>query len=248
MGEIPRWVTRCRATIDQTRPASGKSGAPSYLRRFHGEAAVHVHRALRPAGRAGRVDDHVRIFGGHIGECLIGAAPACHDVVPPHVALAQAHLAPEPPGDDHRADGCSVGGGVGRLLHPHHLAAPAETVGGDEHARLTVAQPTRDRLRSVSREDRRVDRPDRRDGERRNRAFGDHGKEDPHAVSGTDAERAEACRKAAHRRRELAVAEPPRRALLALEHQRGPGRIVAERRGHVVHATADPPRGPRNAA
>ncbi len=29
VGEMPRWVTRCRSTIDHTRPGSGKSGAPS---------------------------------------------------------------------------------------------------------------------------------------------------------------------------------------------------------------------------
>ena len=120
------------------------------LRRLHGEAAVHVHRALRPAGRTGRVDDHVRIFGGHIGECLSDGAPARHHVVPPHVALARAHLAAEPPDDDDRTDARSVGGEVGRLFHLHHLAAAPETVGGDEHARLAVAQAARDRVRGVS--------------------------------------------------------------------------------------------------
>src|SRR5439155_1756067 len=106
------------------------------LRRLHGEAAVHVHRTLRPAGRAGRVDDHVRMLGWHVGERVVAAVSARHHVVPPHVALAQAHLA----------------------------------------------------------------------------------------------------------------GEPPRRPLFALEHERGSGRIVAERRGHVVQATAEPPRGPGDAA
>src|SRR5256884_9129109 len=70
----------------------------------------------------------------------------------------------------------------------------------------------------------------------------------PTPLSRPAPERAQARRKAAHRSRELTVGEPPRRALFALEHERRPGRIVAQRRGHVVHATADPPRGPGNAA
>src|SRR5256884_9655002 len=70
----------------------------------------------------------------------------------------------------------------------------------------------------------------------------------PTPLSRPAPERARPRRKAAHRSRELTVGEPPRRALFALEHERRPGRIVAQRRGHVVHATADPPRGPGNAA
>src|SRR5207249_6625324 len=41
---------------------------------------------------------------------------------------------------------------IGRLFHCHHLTAAVETVGADQNLGLAVAEPRRDRFRSVARE------------------------------------------------------------------------------------------------
>ena len=106
------------------------------------EAALREHRALRPARRAGRVDDEARAVKLD-GQRGAGVRLPADQLVPPGIApLGPRNLAPEPLVDDHVLDRRRCGHGlVGGLLHPHDLAAAVEAVGRDERLRLAVLQP-----------------------------------------------------------------------------------------------------------
>ena len=116
------------------------------------EAAVDVDRALRPAGRARGVDQHVRRLGvgRRRGRRRRARRPTrsrrVDRLVPPAVALrgstARRRAIAEPPDDDDPADRRRQRDGlVGDRLHRDDRAAAEEPVGGDEDARLAVAQP-----------------------------------------------------------------------------------------------------------
>ena len=149
------------------------------------EAAVDVDRALRPAGRARRVDQHVRRLG--VGRPAARSAPRrrrsprprrVDRLVPPAVASGVPRRARR---RDRRAGGRRSRGG------PTASSATASSatafIGTGEPRRrnpsavirtrrLAVAEPGRDRRRAVAGEDRREDRlepPERQDRDRPSR-------------------------------------------------------------------------------
>ena len=140
------------------------------------ESAVDVDRRLRLAGRARRVDQHVRRLGVGVGASASSTSrapgrPADHQRSRPS---ARSELCrptrPQPPDDDDALDRRRpLQRLVGDLLEVDLAAPPPEPVGRDEEPGAAVRQPRGDRRRSVAREDRRVDRPDDPEREHRDR-------------------------------------------------------------------------------
>ena len=113
-----------------------------------GEAPVHVHRALGPAGGAARVRDEQRVLAvdGAGGEA-VGAerAQRVERNVP---AFGHRHIGAR---EARHHDNCVHGVDlrdcrVGRLLHRHDLAAPGEAVGRHQRDGARVGEADRDRV------------------------------------------------------------------------------------------------------
>ncbi len=140
-------------------------------------------------------------------------------------------------------------GAIGGLLHRHHLPAPVEAVSADEHLRLAVLQPGRDRLGAVAGEEGDDHGADLGRRQHRDGHLGAHRHEDADPIAGPDAQPPQRAREAADLYVELAVGEAPHVARLALPDER---ELVVELTVAVaveaalddVHARADPPLRP----
>ena len=165
------------------------------------EAALHVHDALRPAGRAGRVREQVRVLRVDLERPAARPGQGVelerreHDVLD-----ATAPRAAPPRGS--RASARASRGASDSRLRDHDL-------------RLARLQPLRDRRRGEAREDRHLDRADVRARVRGDRDLGRHRQEDRDAVARLDAERDERLREPRHVARELGERQLAARAVLA---------------------------------
>ena len=143
------------------------------LRQLDEQAPVHVHRALWPAGRAGRVGDHHRVLRRHPHR----VDRLAQGIVPVHVATRAPWDVRADVAVDH--DMAHAGGILQRRVHGRldiDLRPPARArVGGDHRHGARVDQPARDRLGREAREDRDDhrthpgDRVERRHRSRRHR-------------------------------------------------------------------------------
>ena len=165
------------------------------LRALDREAAVHVDRALRPAGRARGVDEHV----GRLGVDLAADRRrrlALDRIVPPRVTtgrpgrverLARAPDHQHPPDRRRRRDRL-----VGDGLERDPRSAAQEAVGGDQHRRLAVGEARRDGRRAVAAEDRRVDGLQPAERQHGDDRLDQHRQQDPDPVARPDAVGAQA--------------------------------------------------------
>ena len=129
--------------------------------------AVHVHRALRPAGRAARVRDEQRMLAVDRVAPRTPGRPSTRSSSVTSRPSCIGDVASESGHDHDGVHGRRLRDrGVGGLLHRHELAAPGEAVGGDERDRARVAaagsrpRRRRSRRRSAGRA-RRASRPRR---------------------------------------------------------------------------------------
>ncbi len=125
------------------------------LRGLDREAAVDVDGALRSAGRARRVDEHVRRLGIDVAADRRRPPRRATGVVPPRVAPVvprRRDAVAGAPHDDDAANRRTVGHrGIGDGLERHPRAASQEPVRGDQHGRLAVGETGRDRRAPRSR-------------------------------------------------------------------------------------------------
>ena len=103
---MPKQLPRAHHPADVADPVHRLAGVDveavhHVLRGLDREAAVRVHRALGPAGRARRVDDHQRVVGaGPLGVAQSSGWPV-DEVGPAAVARVPSDVDPEPRHDDH---------------------------------------------------------------------------------------------------------------------------------------------------
>ncbi len=120
-----------------------------------------------------------------------------------------------------RTDPAARHGLVRGLLHRDDLAAPREAVGRDQHRRLRVLEPLRDRVGAEPREQRQPHRAELRTRHHRDHRLRRGRQEDPDRVERPHAEPGETVREPVRGLAQLAVRDPAGGALLALPHDRG---------------------------
>ena len=152
-------------------------------------AGRRVQDALRLARRARRVQDVERVLGVHLLG-IAGNRRRFHQPVPPVLAsLVKRDRRARAPHDDDVLDRRrSRERLVGDLLQRHHVASPPAAVRRDEEPRALVVDPVAQRLGREAPEDDRVDRPDPRAGEHRDRELRDHREVERDAVALADPE------------------------------------------------------------
>ena len=229
------------------------------LRALDREAAVHVDRALRPTGRARRVDEHVRCLG--VGGFVVARRRAARGfpwcrLVPPSVAALDPRSRDRlagPPNDDHPSN---RGGGFYRFIRHgfqrHPGAATQEGVGGDEGRRVAVGEAGGDRRRRVAGEDRRIDGAKPPKGQHGHDRLHEHRQQDADPVTGANPERVKAPRGPLDGLLQLAVGQCSNSPVLGLPDE-GPAVGIScgagvDRRSRVVQLPAGPPACPGRAA
>ena len=154
---------------------------------LHEEAAVHVHRALRPAGRAARVRDEQRVLAVDVEPRRTRSAPSAHELVEREVATRRASARRCDRGAARRrpcarsatcATAASAVSFIGTTL-PRRVK-PSAVI---ERDRVRVLEPDRDRVGAVAGEDRQEDRAELRDREQRGDRLGHHRQEQPDRVA-----------------------------------------------------------------
>ena len=178
-------------------------------------------------------------------------------VVPPGVAAGRPRRldgVARAPHDQHAVDRRRRRDGLVRHgLQRHPRPAAEEAVRGDQHGRLAVGEPRRDRRRPVAAEDRRVDRLQPAERQHRDDGLDEHRQEDPDPIArpGRRAPRSRR-RGGVDRRGELRVRQPPDLAVLALPDERLAVGVVRGarlgRRAGVVEGAAAPPARPCRSA
>ena len=194
---------------------------------------MHVHRALRPAGRAARVRDEERMLGvdrprrrtarrarGAVSSASVRSRPAVIGTSSRPMRGTTTTVS---------TDGTAATAASAVSFIGSELAAPHGAVGGDERLGVAVLEPDRDRVGAVAGEDRQEDRTELRDGHHRGDRLGDHREEDPDRVALADAARREPVRDAVGERAQLAVGQRARSCLLRPPRRPRAGR--ASRRG-----------------
>ena len=222
-----------------------------------------MDRALRPAGRARRVDDHVRRLGVGLrglassgttdGSAIASVPPAIPALRPGHVLRSGGLRGGARPARVLTVGACGDGFVRGRASAARRRRAGRKPSAVTSKLAPAVVEPARDRRRRVAGEDRHVDRAQpaqREDGDHR---LGQQRQEDADAV--------------ARRRRPGARASPAARSTCAFSSALVRRRTVAvlafpgerlavgvalgarvDRRGGVVEGAAGPPARPLDAA
>ncbi len=213
---------------------------------------MDVDSALRLAGRAGRVDQHVGVVGGSVFR-LAGVGLCRDDVVPPDItAGGPGHVRASAADDQDALDrGRLLQGRVGSRLHRDDRTAPVEAVGGDQQPSAGVVDPCRDGVGAVAGEHRHEDRANSTAGQRCDSRLGKHRQEDADAVTLADPQRAQGVGEAIDLSSQLAKGQRAGRAIVALPDERhlaGPFReMPVDGADDVVHPTADEPARPGRA-
>ncbi len=210
-----------------------------------------VHQPLGLTRRARRVEDEERVLRAALHR-RARVARARHHVVPPHVAPRRhRQRRARVPKHQHVLDPVlALERRVDHRLQRDGLAAAPPLVLRDDHDRAAVAHPVAHRLSRESAEDDRVDRPQPRARQHRDRRLGDHPHIDDDALALVDAQRPQRVRRPAHLAVQLAVRDaPPLPGLVGLPQDRGlvPARLqvlVQAGLGHVEPPVAKPRQRP----
>ena len=178
-----------------------------------------------------------------------------HEVVPRHVLGSERHVLVGEPTEDH--DVLDAGRLCDRLvrhrLHLNLVAAPVETVAGDQHLCARIVQARRDGRRAESREDRHVDRADLGDGVHRDHGLRDHRHVHADRIATATPRAVKPCSDPVDLGRELRIGKRARGPLLALPRDRGTARRLIVRSVTVdgvvgeVDGPSDEPSGPLRA-
>ena len=169
------------------------------------EAALHVHGALRPAGRARGVREQVSRLAVDL-DGLDRAVAARDELVPVDVAACHHRhvVASEPSPDDGVRHGRRVPERLVRgLLHLDGPAAAKRPVGRDQELRSRVREAGRDGGRGEAGEDRHLHGAEVRHGVRGDRRLRRHRQVDPDRVACADPERGQALREPVDLARQL---------------------------------------------
>ena len=163
-----------------------------FLGRLRQGSGVGMHRALRPAGGSGGVEQERGRFGIHRqGGALLRLAG--DEVVPPHVAARgpgdfPAPVAPDHHFLDHLLSAAFGQGALGQrlvrfLLQRDAPPAPLERVGGEQYLCARILQPHRHGAIAEAGKDRHGDQAQLETRVQDGDHFGDHGHIQSHPVS-----------------------------------------------------------------
>ncbi len=214
---------------------------------------MDVDRALRPAGGARGVDDHV----GRLGITIRGAArwrvPRRR---PPDIATlgpGNVECVPGARDDDDPFDRRRLGHrGVRHPLQVDPAPASKEPIGGDKQPGVAIGEARSDGWGPVAREDRREDRPESTDREDGDDGLRQHRQEDPDTVACLDPEAPQLLGRTPDATCELTVRQLGDRSVLTLPRDGDAVRVADcawfDCRPRPVERAADPPSRPRRAA
>ena len=196
---------------------------------------MHVHRALRPAGGARRVDHHHRRLRVERRRGQLGARAARRP--PPSARSRPACIGGSVPSRSWTITVCTAGAAgqrlVGQRLDGHRLAAAGDRVAGDQRDRAGVRQPSGDGGRAEAGEDRHGDRADLADRVERRHHLDAHRQEQPDGLALRDAARQQRVGDPVGQRLQLGVGDGAHLAVLALGDHR---RVVGPLAGVAVDA------------